>query len=157
KALASFDAALAIEKNHGLAQRLRAEALFRLGRFDEVIATFDRYLENGKPLESVYRGRGLARAELGQYPAAIEDFTKALELRPTSAVQAYRGWTHLVVEATKLAMRDFDLAVELDSENSDAYAGRGFARAVLGHYQDAMEDAAAALELGPRSARLLYN
>ena len=109
-----------------MAQRLRAETLFRLGRFEEVIKAFDRYLETGKPLESVYRGRGLARAELGQYPGAIEDFTKALELHPTSAVQAYRGWTHLVVDAPKLALRDFELAIELDSKNGDAYNGRGF-------------------------------
>src|SRR5262249_1846045 len=78
EALASFDAALALRDDDSLAQRLRAEALFRLGRFKEVVQAFDRYLESGKPLESVYRGRGLARAELGQYPGAIEDFTKAL-------------------------------------------------------------------------------
>ena len=157
KALATFDAALELQRDHGLAQRLRAETLFRMGRFEEVIAAFDQYLETGKPLETVYRGRGLARAELGQYPGAIEDFTKALELHATSAVQAYRGWTHLVVEAPKLALRDFELAVELDSKNSDAVSGRGFARALLGRHQEAVQDAAEALRLGPRSARLLYN
>ena len=99
---------------------------------------FDRYLETGKPLESVYRGRGLARAELGQYPGAIEDFTKALELHPTSAVQAYRGWTHLVVDAPKLALRDFELAIELDPKNGDAYNGRGFVRASLGRHREAI-------------------
>ncbi len=127
-ALNSFDAALSLQKDHSLGQRLRAETLFRLGRFDEVIKAFDRYMETGKPQEPVYRGRGLARAELGQYPGAIEDFTKALELHPTSVVQAYRGWTHLVVDAHKLALRDFELAVELDPNNGDAYNGRGFAR-----------------------------
>ena len=156
-ALESFDGALALQKDHALAQRLRAETLFRLRRFSEVITAFDRYLESGKPLESVYRGRGLARAELGHYPGAIEDFTKALELHPTSAVQAYRGWTHLVVEAPKLALRDFELAVELDSKNGDAYNGRGFARAALGRHQEAALDAATALRLGPPSPRLLYN
>ena len=153
-ALASFDAALALRKDHPLGQRLRAEALFRLGRFEEVIAAFDRYLEAGKPLESVYRGRGLARAELGQYPGAIEDFTKALELHPTSAVQAYRGWTYLVVDAPKLALRDFELAIELDPKNADAYNGRGFARAKLGQHREAVQDAAEALRLGPPSASL---
>jgi serine/threonine protein kinase/tetratricopeptide (TPR) repeat protein len=156
-ALASFDSALALEKDHAFAQRLRAEALFRLGRFQEVIGAFDRYLEKGKPLESVYRGRGLARAELGQYPGAIEDFTKALELHPTSAVQAFRGWTHLVVDAPKLALRDFELAVELDPKSGDAYSGRGFARARLGRHQEAKKDAAEALRLGPPSPRLIYN
>src|SRR5262249_15584423 len=96
EALASFDAALRCHKDHSLAQRLRAEALFQLGRYAEVIEAFDHYLDTGKPLESVYRGRGLARSELGKYPGAIEDFTNALELQPTSAVQAYRGGAPLV-------------------------------------------------------------
>ena len=157
EALRSFDAALTLQKDHSLAQRLRAETLFRLGRFAEVIKAFDAYLETGKPLESVYRGRGLARAELGQYPGAIDDFTKALELHPTSAVQAYRGWTHLVVDAPKLALRDFELAIVLDSNSGDAYNGRGFVRASLGRHREASQDAADALRHGPTSPRLLYN
>ena len=155
--MSSFDTALALQKDHSLAHRLRAETLFRLGRFEEVIAAFDSYLAVGKPLESVYRGRGLARAELGQYPGAIDDFTKALELHPTSAVQAYRGWTHLVVDAPKLALRDFELAIELDPNNGDAYNGRGFVRAGLGRHREAIQDAAEALRHGPPSPRLLYN
>ncbi len=157
EALSSIDEALAIQQDHSAGQRLRAEALFRLGRFQDVIAAFDRYLETGKPLESVYRGRGLARAELGQYPGAIEDFTKALELHPTSIVQAYRGWMHLTVDAPKLALRDFELAIELDTKNSDAYNGRGLSLARLGRHREALEDAEKALRLGPTSPRLLYN
>jgi tetratricopeptide (TPR) repeat protein len=157
RALSSFDAVLAHKKDHALAQRLRAEALFRLGRFQEVIEACDRYLQSGKPLESIYRGRGLARTELGQYPGAIDDFTKALELHPTSAVQAFRGWTYLVVDAPKLALRDFELAIELDSKNGDAYNGRGLAHALLGQYRQAVADAAEALRLGPSSPRLYYN
>ncbi|MBI2478347.1 MAG: tetratricopeptide repeat protein, partial [Planctomycetia bacterium] len=155
--LASLDAALKLREDHSLAQRLRAEALFRLERFEEVIAAFDRYLETGKPLESVYRGRGLAKSELGAYPGAIEDFTKALELHPTSAVQAYRGWMHVVVDAPKLAERDFALAIELDGSNGDAYNGRGFVRALQGDFSGAIEDAEKALTLGPRSPQLVYN
>src|SRR5262249_11123641 len=77
-ALTPFDAALRLRPEHLTARRLRAESLFHLGRFRESAEAFDRYLEKGKPLESVYRGRGLARVELGRYPAAIEDFTRAL-------------------------------------------------------------------------------
>ncbi len=156
-ALASFNEALKRHEGHSLAQRLRAETLFRLGRFEDVISAFDRYLETGKPLESVYRGRGLAKSELGFYPGAIEDFTKALELQPTSAVQAYRGWMHVVVSATRLAERDFALAIELDDTNGDAYNGRGFVRAVQGDFSGAIKDAEYALRLGPRSPQLVYN
>ena len=156
-ALSSFDAALALQPDNSAGQCLRAEALFRLGRFAEVTEAFDQYLKKGKPLESVYKGRGLARAELGQFPGAIEDFTKALELHPTSAVQAYRGWTHLVVDAPKLALRDFELAIELDPKSGDAYSGRGFVRASMGRHREAIQDAAEALRLGPTSPRLIYN
>jgi serine/threonine protein kinase/tetratricopeptide (TPR) repeat protein len=157
EALASFDAALRRRKDHPQALRLRAEALFQLGRYQEVIETFDRYLETGKPLESVYRGRGLARAALGKYPGAIEDYTRALELQPTSAVQAYRGWAHLVCDAPKLALRDFELAVQLDPDNADAYSGRGFVLAGQGRRREAVRDAEEALRRGPESPRLLYN
>jgi tetratricopeptide (TPR) repeat protein len=157
QALGSFDLALKRNKEHLTAQRLRAEALFHLGRFEQVVAAFDRYLETGKPRESVYRGRGLARAELGKYPGAIEDFTKALEMEPTSAVQAYRGWAHLVCDAPKLALRDFQLALQLDPKNSDAYCGRGFVLAGQGRHREAIRDAEDAVKYGPRSPRLLYN
>jgi serine/threonine protein kinase/Tfp pilus assembly protein PilF len=156
-ALASFDAALRLRKDLLPAQRLRGEALFGLGRYAEAVEAFDRYLETGKPLESVYRGRGLARAELGKYPGAIEDYTRALELDATSVVQAYRGWAHLVCEAPRLALRDFELAVQLDAKNADAYCGRGFVLATQAHYREALRDAEQALRLGPPTARLLYN
>ena len=157
ESLAAFDVALRIQMNHPLALRLRAKSLFHLRRFPEAIESFDRYLENGKPLESVYRGRGLAKSELGDFPGAIEDFTVAVELQPTSVVLAYRGWTHLVYDAPKLAERDFQLAIELDPKNSDAYAGRGFVRAIAKQSRAALDDAEEALRLGPRTPRLIYS
>jgi tetratricopeptide (TPR) repeat protein len=157
EALASLDAGLRFRKDHSLGQRLRAEVLFQLGRYEQVIEAFDHYLRTGKPLESVYRGRGLARAALGQYPGAIEDYTKALELHPTSTVQTYRGWAHVVCDAPKLALRDFELAIELDPNNADAYNGRGFVLAGQGDHRQAIRNAEEALRKGPRSPRLLYN
>ena len=62
-----------------------------------------------------------------------------------------------MVDAPKLALRDFELAVELDSKNGDAYNGRGFARAAWAAIARLSEDAAEAIRLGPPSPRLLYN
>jgi tetratricopeptide (TPR) repeat protein len=157
EALASFDAALQVSSKHLAALRLKGEALMHLGRHQEAIDAYDRYLETGKPLESVYRGRGLALAELGKYPGAIESFTRALDLEPTSAVQTFRGWAHLVCEAPKLALRDFELAIDLDPKNGDAYNGRGFVQAQLGKRSEAIRDAEEAVRLGPQTPRLLYN
>jgi tetratricopeptide (TPR) repeat protein len=157
EALTSLDAGLALRPDHLEARRLQAEALFQLGRFEEVVTSFDRYLDAGHPSESAYRGRGLARAELGRYPGAIEDFTKALDLKPTGAVQAYRGWMHLAVDSPKLALRDFELAIELDPRSGDAYCGRGIVLASQGRFAEAAQDAAEAIRHGPASPRLFYN
>ncbi len=156
-ALEGLDAALTLRKEHSLALRLKAESLFHLRQFEDVVAAFDAYLEFGKPLESVYRGRGLAMSELGKYPGAIEDFTKALELKPTSEVQAFRGWMHVMCDALKLAERDFEVAIELNPQNADAFTGRGFVRALSKKSPQALADAEQALALGPRSPRLVYN
>jgi tetratricopeptide (TPR) repeat protein len=61
------------------------------------------------------------------------------------------------VDAPKLALRHFALAIELDSQNGDAYNGRGFVLASLGRHSEAIQDAAEALRHGPPSPRLLYN
>jgi len=63
----------------------------------------------------------------------------------------------VVVDAPKLALRDFELAIELDPKSGDAYNGRGFVRASLGRHREAIEDAVEALRQGPSSPRLLYN
>ncbi len=158
EALTDFDAALKHRKGHLLALRLRAETLFHLERFKEVVEAFDLYLASGgKPLESVYRGRGLALAELGKYPGALEDFTKALDVKQTSEVQAYRGWMQMVCDSPKLAERDFTLAIDLKATNSDAYAGRGLVRIKMGQTAEAIQDAEEARRLGPPSVRLNYN
>jgi len=164
EALSSFDAALRCNLEHLRGQRLRADCLFSLGRHEESLKAFDAYLENDqahlkkdRALESVYRGRGLVRAELGKYPAAIEDYTRALEIRATSEVQASRGWAFVVCDAPKLALRDFELAIKLDEKNADAYNGRGFVLAGQGKAREAVADAKTAVRLGPRTPRLLYN
>lgn len=157
EALEALDAAVAARPHYPLAHRLRAEALFHLRRFAEVVQAFDRYIEIGKPLESVYRGRGLALAELGRYPGAIEDYTKAIEIKPTARVFALRGWAHLVCEAPRLAKRDFDLALDLEPDFAEGYAGRGFLSARQGRWREAIADANDALRLGSRAPRELLN
>src|SRR6202023_414787 len=85
--------------------------------FTEAVHSFDLYLEKGRPEADVFRDRGLARAELGNLAGAIEDFSRALEIKPDSKSRAQRGWIYLVLEAPKLAVQDFEEAVKLDPAN----------------------------------------
>jgi tetratricopeptide (TPR) repeat protein len=75
-----------------------------------------------------------------------------------AALLSRRGWLYVISDAPKLALHDFQAAIQLDPALADAYNGRGFARLRLGEHRDAVADAEHALGIGePTSHLLFYN
>lgn len=97
KALEAYDLALQIDSGYADAHLWRGSTLLKLHRYDDALAAFDRYQQNGgKPNLELYQGRGLARSKQGKYADAIKDCTLALEINPKdSRTLAYRGWVYL--------------------------------------------------------------
>jgi tetratricopeptide (TPR) repeat protein len=125
---------------------------------DEVIRSCDAVVARGKATSAIYELRGLARSERKDFPGAIEDVTDAMALRPDrAALLARRGWLYIVADAPRLALHDFQAAIELDASMGDAYNGRGFARLRLGEHRDAVADAEIALDKGEPTHHLFYN
>jgi tetratricopeptide (TPR) repeat protein/predicted Ser/Thr protein kinase len=152
EALAAFDAALVASSEHPAAapaaQMARAELLLEMKRFPEALTALDGFLERQKTSDAylqktseaqlqrisyAHRVRGQVRTHLGNLAGAVDDFSKAIDLTkpPDSKLYAHRGWVYLVSNAPRIAVHDFDKAIELDPANGDAYNGRGFARARL--------------------------
>jgi tetratricopeptide (TPR) repeat protein len=157
QALAACDAALLVDRDYAPAHDMRLKLLRKLKRYDELIASCDVLLARSRPSADLYELRGMARENQGKHTAAIEDFTQALALKPASApLLIQRGDLYLMTDAPRSAQRDFEEAIRLDSSNADAYAGRGLAVVALGHYADAVADAATALRLAAPTARRLY-
>jgi tetratricopeptide (TPR) repeat protein len=170
-AVKTYEAVVRLDPRHGRAYLLCGEAQMERKQYQEAVLSLDRYLEIGEVaaadgrlraaartrLATAYGLRGLAREKLGDYAAAVGDFTQALRLRPTSTVAAYRGWAYLAQEAPRLAVPDFTQAIRLNPHNGDAYNGRGTAQARLGNHQAAVADAEQALRLGPKAFRTLFN
>src|SRR5262249_43800862 len=100
----------------------------------------------------------LAHAAHEDYPGAIADYGRALEIRPDEGrVRALRGWAYLVVDSPRLALSDFDAVIRLDPADGNAYNGRGTAHARLGDHRAAVADARKALHLGKADPRVTYN
>jgi len=53
-----------------------------LGRYDEVIAAFDRALAMAPDTYWNWYRRGLAKEKLGRYGEAMSDYQRALQLKP---------------------------------------------------------------------------
>jgi tetratricopeptide (TPR) repeat protein len=164
-ALRAADAALAATPDDPASQRLRAEALLRLDRFAEAIYALNRYVDGERlagrrPEGRVYRARAQAAFAVGDYVAAAQDYSRALDGddQPCIAADhAGRGWCYVMQEIWPAALRDFEETVRLDPGNGDGYCGRGYALARCGSLQEAVRDADRALQLGSGEPRTLYN
>ena len=96
-----------------------------------------------------YQLRGNAFKELGDYPAAVEDYTRVLALNPDAYWFNRRGLTYEELKDFKKAVADYSRALELDPKWAVAYNNRGFARFYLKDYPAAKADFETAIKLDP--------
>ena len=115
-------------------------------------------------------GLGLARAAVaedyqvgyaahlrGEFEAAVESYTRAIESGDLSAeerahVHYNRGNAHSALGEQRLALEDFDRALELAPGLTRAVYSRGVVRFYLGEFAEAASDLDRALEREPENA-----
>lgn len=161
EALTAYDTALTADPARVDVLRGRGEVLLTQRRFGEAAAAFDAYLDKGgAPSAAVYRQRGLARAQIGRRPEAIDDYGRALDAKPKDEEKAslylYRGQEYLAINALEPALRDFEEAVRLSPNSADAYLGCAHARIRLGDVARGLADAEKAVKGQPKEARLWH-
>jgi tetratricopeptide (TPR) repeat protein len=61
-------------------RNFRCTLLCRLGRPEEALAEMDLAMEDGVPSDAIYAKRGKIQRWLGNHAAAVEDFSKAIEI-----------------------------------------------------------------------------
>jgi serine/threonine protein kinase/Flp pilus assembly protein TadD len=140
-AVKACDAALRIWADDGRAYQLRGKALLKLERFKEAETAFGKSIELGESTGDAFRLRGFTRMQRGEHVGAIEDYTKAMHRKRDADILQHRGWAYFFNDALKIASRDFDEAIALDTSIGNAWVGRGLTRVMLGDYQRAVADA----------------
>ena len=92
----------------------------------------------------------------GMIDCAINDFTKAIELKSNYA-RAYcgRGIAYGSQGNNTCAIRDYDKAIELDPNYVVAYNSRGLAKYRLGRTEEAKQDLQTALRLAEQAGNEL--
>jgi tetratricopeptide (TPR) repeat protein len=90
--------------------KARGDAWFYKEAYGEAIADYNKALKYGgqrKELPTVFTNLGWAKFQIGEYKAAIEAFSKALDIVPRSAPSLYgraRAWAEL--GDLNMALRD---------------------------------------------------
>ncbi len=90
---------------------------------------------------SVYFNRGVDKYNQRDFPGALSDFTKAIELRQ-DFIEAYynRGILRINLGDYQGGIADFSHVINLDPSRIEAYYNRGNIRSIIGDYQGAIAD-----------------
>ena len=102
-----------------------------------------------------YISRGVEAGQRGQYSDAIENFSKAIELKPDYAeVYHARGLTYSYQGEHEQAIQDATKAIELNPDYAEAYYTRGLAYSCQGEHEQAIQDFSKTIELKPDDAEV---
>ncbi len=109
-----------------------------------------------KAYEALYRG--LSAADKGDFDKAIQNYDKAIELKP-DFFGAYnnRGVAYVAKRDFDKAIQNYDKAIELKPDYADAYYNRGIAYVAKRDFDKAIQNYDKAIELKPDYAKAYNN
>jgi putative GTP pyrophosphokinase len=140
------------------AELLAAIRAHNAGDYSGAAAIYTRILNTSPPATAaavLYMHRGMAMFAQGNHRAALDDFSKAIEMNPeNSRAFFYRGTVYRVLGDSAAAERDFTTCVDIDPYRSDSLYQRSATRLTAGDLDGARSDCDAALTLEPESAIL---
>ncbi|MFC2103989.1 tetratricopeptide repeat protein [Bacteroidota bacterium] len=151
----------AIERNSDYPQfyLTRGIVLIHKGKFENAIEDLNRALDlaqglNNKMFENkVYVNRGASYQKLLNNDAALNDYSKAIQLNNKNPnVYLYRGFLHYQNNDYPQALNDFNAVIDLDPENPFAYYNRGMIFLKQDMEDEACDDFHNACELGNTNA-----
>lgn len=158
-ALEDYDAALACQPRYAPAYNNRASLKYLLRDYDGAIADYTSALVIDPTYATAYFNRGIAyktRGDAHSSQLAVADFDAAARLQPRAEVFYHRGQARKVTGDLSGALKDYEEALKLNPNASNALTQRGAAKRLTGDLSGALADHEAALQQGD-NAQAYYN
>lgn len=96
-----------------------------------------------------YINRGQARNTLRDFDGAINDYSKAIELKPDAGVYYARGTVRQAKQDLDGAPADYTSAIGLNPDLAPAYTGRAVIERLTGKTAEAIQDFEKSIKLDP--------
>ncbi|AVQ72215.1 hypothetical protein B5D77_13725 [Microcystis sp. MC19] len=156
QALTVINQAISLVPNNPNYYNEKWSVLSELKRYDEGLAAITQAIELA-PRAAWYVNRGILYYNQKKYELASDDYNKAIELNPNSAM-AYNNRGNIYYDQKKyeLALADWNKAIELNPNLAMAYNNRGNIYYDQQKYELALADWNKAIELNPNLA-MAYN
>jgi tetratricopeptide (TPR) repeat protein len=125
-------------------------ALYKLGRLDEAVASYDKAIEFKPDNDAAWYNRGVALHKLGRLDDAVASYDKVIGFKPNYHEAWYnRGVALYKLDRLDEAVASFDKAIEFKPDNDAAWYNRGVALHKLGRLDDAVASYDRAIEFKP--------
>jgi tetratricopeptide (TPR) repeat protein len=137
---------------------LEAETLYGNSKFREMLELLTLAILGDSRSPELYFLRGIAFTQLQRYDEAIDDLTRAVDLRP----DYFRAWQNRglawsLKRKYDKAISDFNRAIELRPQQPSTYRHLGNALLQANDYDHSIEIFNKAIELEPESYDLYHN
>jgi protein O-mannosyl-transferase len=120
-----------------------------------------KVLSHYDQITTPYGNRANYRRDIGNISGAIEDYESAIKLTPIA--QTFNSRAKLFfdhsnnLDTLRMAIADYEKAIELDSLNGEFYSNKGATYARIGMIQKAIEDLTISIRLSPEYATSYLN
>ena len=158
EALASLEAALAVQPKHPGALLSRGATQFQLRRFEAALQSFDRLLALQPKSSAALYNRGTALFALERWSDALHSYDRALALKPDYAdVWVNRGMTLQRLQRHAEALASFNQALVHQPRHVEGLNNRGTALQSMNQHVEALASFDRAIALRPDNADALNN
>jgi tetratricopeptide (TPR) repeat protein len=156
RAIADYAQAIRLNAKFTAAFINRGVAYDHKGDYDRAIQEYDQAIKL-KPSAEAHFNRGNAYLGKTQYASAIDDYNQAIKLKADfAAAFDNRCWARAVVGILKQALADCNEALRLMPGNASTHDSRAFIFLKMTHYDAAVSDYDAALQVEPTLPFALY-
>ncbi len=139
------------------ANEMLAQALLNQNRIPEALAYAQHAVEVA-PSAETHRNLGIALARAGRATEAVEEFNRALQLKPDMAdTHFYLGVALVRLDRAPEAMGQWEEALRIDPEYAEAHANLGVALEQAGKLEDAVTHYEQALRIRPDLAAVHFD
>lgn len=158
EAVLNYDAAVQCDPEFWRAYLNRANAYYELNELYRALDDLE-YLERKIPDSAyVYFGLGLVKTKMRRYDQAIEAFDQAISLDSGNAeILVNRGTVYYYKDMYEEALIDLNFALQVDSEEANAYNALALLRADQGQYDKALKLVERALMIEPFEPYFMNN
>ncbi|WP_170937202.1 MULTISPECIES: tetratricopeptide repeat protein [Rhodomicrobium] len=140
KAVADFNAALAINPQYPQAYANRALIRVRGKQLQQAIADYDQAISLDPKYAAAYVGRGNVYRMMNNHPMAIADLSRAIEIQPDPVAHFNRGLSRQAVGQHAQAIDDFDNVLGFKPDAPEVYHAKGLSELELQKYEQAFDD-----------------